>query len=103
MDVLNLNGYAVHPRIRNAEGVVDSVHIMPKRRVTLPKGFSVDSNWLASTPKVSIYESSDAKVAMTFDTLRQAQSVQGVERPEFVSTVDATVAAAADETTKVSN
>lgn len=57
MDILNMNSYPVHPRIVDANGVVDSIHVMPKRRTTLPPGFTVDTNWLASAEKVSVFES----------------------------------------------
>lgn len=58
MDILNMNEFAVHPRVITAEGKVDTVTVMPKRRVTLPDDYMVDSNWLASMPRVSVYGSS---------------------------------------------
>jgi hypothetical protein len=65
MDVLNMNTHAVHPRLIGPDGKVDSVTVMPKRRVTIPDGFRVDPNWIGSVPKVSVFESKTSRIALS--------------------------------------
>lgn len=68
MDVLNMNQFAVHPRVIAPDGTVDSVTVMSKRRVTLPEGYKVDGNWLGSIANVSIFESKSARKPMQVGT-----------------------------------
>lgn len=49
--VINLTSIVQQVQIVNESKQVGTVQIMPKRRVELPAGFSVEANWLARNPK----------------------------------------------------
>lgn len=54
--VINLTDIAQQVQIVDENKKIGTVQIMPKRRVNLPAGYTVSSNWLALNPKaVSIY------------------------------------------------
>lgn len=84
MDVLNMNDHPVHPRIISPEGKVDSIHIMPKRRATLPEGYRVDTNWLASAGKVSVFDTKTSRVP-----IRVGAPSQGLANVAAASAVNA--------------
>lgn len=48
--VINLTNLTQHPRVVHADGKVDHVQIMPKKRINLREGMQVCSNWVALNP-----------------------------------------------------
>jgi hypothetical protein len=61
MDVLNMNQHPVFPRVIAPDGSHDSICVAPKRRVTIPEGYSIDLNWIGSQPNVSAFDNRSAK------------------------------------------
>jgi hypothetical protein len=53
--VINLNTHPVSVRVNTPSGV-DYVYVMPRGRVDLQEGFSVDHNWLVGEPRVRVVE-----------------------------------------------
>ena len=57
--VINMNNHAVSIKLVKlaADGTVletDHITVMPKRKVELPPGFKVNTNWASKNPKVLI-------------------------------------------------
>ena len=50
--VINLTSMTQHVGVVHSDGSKDSVQIMPKRRVELREGLSVDPAWLGMNPGV---------------------------------------------------
>jgi hypothetical protein len=62
--ITNLNNHAISVKIVavSEEGAVtatDHITIMPKRKVTLPAGYSVNTNWASKNPKVVVNTKED--------------------------------------------
>lgn len=56
MDVLNMNTHQVSVRCDTAAGGTDYVTIAARRRAKLPSSLRVNTDWLAGTEKVSVFE-----------------------------------------------
>lgn len=56
--VINLNTHPVSVRINTPSGP-DCVYLMPRAKVDLPEGASIDKNWLSQEPKVLVREDAD--------------------------------------------
>jgi len=65
MDVQNLNRHAIPAKLVAPDGSADYVTVQAGRRVTLPDGYTVDSNWLALTPKVRAYTDASSKTPIS--------------------------------------
>lgn len=85
MDLLNMNDYAVHPKLIGPDGKPDSIHLMGKRRVTLPDGYKVDQNWLALASKITVFESRTSRTPLK---LQPAVAVPLVSVPVTVTPTD---------------
>jgi len=55
MDVLNMNSHPVSVQLTAPNGSVDHAMIQPKRRASLPPGFTVDTNWLSVQVNIRVY------------------------------------------------
>lgn len=108
MDVLNMNPHPVTVKLKTPEGQADYAHVAPKRRVTLPPGFTVDTNWLAVQPKVMTYEDhkSGTPIPLQMAPIPRVaapapveQPIPGVTIPPAVVTGTGTGTANADTTT----
>ncbi len=56
MRIVNMSDKMEDVKLRNKQGQLDYIHIMPKRQVTVPDGFEIDPNWAAQHPLVKIVQ-----------------------------------------------
>jgi len=65
MDVLNLNKHAVPVKLVTPDGKVDYATVAPSRRVTIPDGYKVNTNWLSQQgSKVKTFTDSKSETPM---------------------------------------
>ena len=81
MDVLNMNTHQVSVKLKTPSGGVDYATVAKGRRVTLPTGYVVDTNWLATAVKIKAFENSTSKTPIE---LKQA-AILPVPAPAPVS------------------
>lgn len=72
MDVLNMNPHTLPVKLKAADGSTDYATVAARRRVTLPKGVIVDTNWLAQQKMVKTFDSSTSKIPLV---LQQAANI----------------------------
>ena len=54
MKIVNMSGSPEQVKLVNAKGQVDYAHLMPKKQITLPDGFNLETNWAATHPHVKV-------------------------------------------------
>jgi hypothetical protein len=52
MIIVNMSSVVESVKIVSKDGNLDYITVMPKRKVTIPEGFVVDSNWSATHPLI---------------------------------------------------